>query len=99
MYTSRIWDVSDGNGGENFEERMIDQIQQFFKELGTMNLLAQDHGVELTSQEKDSIKRLTEQYYGLLSKADREYIGAQSLFPGGFRLGIHWPPWPLHRRR
>lgn len=76
VYTSRIWDVSDGNGGENFEERMIDQIQQFFKELGTMNLLAQDHGVELTSQEKDSIKRLTEQYNGLLSKADREYIGA-----------------------
>ncbi len=24
---------------------MIDQIQQFFKELGTMNLLAQEHGV------------------------------------------------------
>ena len=49
VYTSRIWDVSDGNGGENFEERMIDQIQQFFKELGTMNLLAQDHGVEPVS--------------------------------------------------
>ena len=60
-----------------FEERMIDQIQQFFKELGTMNLLAQEHGVELTSQEKDSIKRLTEQYSGLLTgKADREYIRA-----------------------
>ena len=35
-----------------------------------------ENGIELTSQEKDSIKRLSEQYYGLLSKADRDYIGA-----------------------
>ena len=76
IYTSQIWSVEDKTGGGNFEDRLTGQIRQFFMELGTMNLLADENGIELTSQEKDSIKRLSEQYYGLLSKADRDYIGA-----------------------
>lgn len=76
IYTSQIWSVEDKARGGDFEDRLTEQIRQFFMELGTMNLLAEENGIELTSQEKDSLKRLSEQYYGLLSKADRDYIGA-----------------------
>lgn len=76
VYTSQIWGVTDKVTGQDFEATLLNQIHQFFKELGTMNLLADEQGIELTGQEKDALKRLSEQYYGLLSQEDREYIGA-----------------------
>lgn len=76
VYTSQIWGVTDKATGQDFETTLLKQIQQFFKELGTMNLLADEREIELTSQEKDALKRLTEQYYGQLSQDDRAYIGA-----------------------
>lgn len=76
VYTSQIWGVTDKASGQDFETTLLNQIQQFFKELGTMNLLADAQEVELTSQEKDSLKRLSEQYYEQLSQEDKAYIGA-----------------------
>lgn len=76
VYTSQIWGVTDKAAGQDFETTLLSQIQQFFKELGTMNLLADAQGIELTGQEKDSLKRLTDQYYGQLSQEDKAYIGA-----------------------
>ena len=76
VYTSQIWEVTDKGTGQDFEATLLSQIRQFFKELGTMNLLADEREIELTGQEKDSLKRLTEQYYGQLSKEDRAYTGA-----------------------
>lgn len=50
-YTDQIWDVTLENG-QTFETYLLDQVQNFLKDLKTMNLLARDQEISLTSAEK-----------------------------------------------
>lgn len=76
IYTSQLWEVRAEDGGETFEDQLKGQMEQFLVELAVMNAMAQEKGVELTSQEKDSIKALSSEYYDSLSEGDRAYMGA-----------------------
>ena len=49
-YTDQIWDVTLENG-QTFETYLLDQVQNFLKDLKTMNLLARDQEISLTSAE------------------------------------------------
>ena len=55
-------------------QTLIDQIEQFLIELATTNMMADEQGVELTGQEKDSLKTLSKEYYRSLSDQDKDYI-------------------------
>ena len=73
IYTGRLWSVQAG-GGETFGEKLMAQAEQFLMELAITNLMADQQGVELTSQEKDTIKSLAQEYYRGLAEPDREFL-------------------------
>lgn len=75
VYGSQIWDVVIDDEGETFQNHLLGEIHSFLKELGTMNRLADEHGIELSSQEKEQLKTLSETYYNGLSEADIAYMG------------------------
>ena len=72
-YTDQIWDVTLENG-QTFET-YLDQVQNFLKDLKTMNLLARDQEISLTSAEKDQIHQLSESYFNSLTSGDLAYMG------------------------
>lgn len=76
IYTDQIWQVQVGEDGATFQTYLLGQIQEFLRELKTMNLLADQEEIALTSQEKEQLRTLSEQYYTSLTDADRAYIGA-----------------------
>ncbi|MGL5434778.1 MAG: peptidylprolyl isomerase [Lachnospiraceae bacterium] len=77
VYGTEIWDVAIGDTGENFQSHLVGEIRSFLHELKTMNLLADEHGIELTSQEKEELKKLSTAYYTSLSEDDITYMGIQ----------------------
>lgn len=76
IYTDQIWQVEVGEDGATFQTYLLGQIQEFLRELKTMNLLADQEEIALTSQEKEQLRTLSEQYYASLTDEDRAYIGA-----------------------
>ena len=70
----QIWDVTLENG-QTFETYLLDQVQNFLKDLKTMNLLARDQEISLTSAEKDQIHQLSESYFNSLTSGDLAYMG------------------------
>lgn len=76
IYTDEIWDVEIDSQGVTFKEHLLDQVKYFLEEVRTINLLAEENGITLTEQEKESLRRLSRDYYDKLTKADRAYIKA-----------------------
>ena len=52
IYTSELWSVKADQNGDTFEDRLMDQVEQFLIELATTNLMADEQGIELTGREK-----------------------------------------------
>lgn len=76
IYTSELWSVKADESGETFEDALLGQVEQFLIELATTNLMADEQGVDLTGQEKDSLKSLAKEYYRGLTEQDKDYIHA-----------------------
>lgn len=74
IYTDRLWQTPAEPGGITFEEKLKGQIEQFLIELAAINLMADEQKVDLTGQEKDSLKSLSQEYYRSLTQPDKEYI-------------------------
>jgi len=74
VYTDRLWAAQADSSGITFEDKLKGQIEQFLTELAVINLMADEEKVELTGQEKDSLQRLSQEYYGSLTQPDKEYI-------------------------
>ena len=74
IYTSELWSVKADQNGDTFEDRLMDQAEQFLIELATTNLMADEQGIELTGQEKDALKSLAQEYYRNLSEQDRRFM-------------------------
>ena len=75
VYTDQIWQVQVGEE-ESFRLYLLEQIRTFLKEVKTMNLLADERGIQLTGQEKEQLRQLSSEFYQSLTEADRECIGA-----------------------
>lgn len=74
VYTSRLWKVQADSSGITFEDKLTKQIEQFLTELAVINLMADEKNVELTGQEKDALKNLSQEYYRSLLPDDQEYM-------------------------
>lgn len=75
VYTDQIWQVQVGEE-ESFQLYLLEQIRTFLKEVKTMNLLADERGIQLTGQEKEQLRQLSSEFYQSLTEADRACIGA-----------------------
>ena len=74
IYTSELWSVKADESGNTFEDKLMDQVEQFLIELATTNLMADEQGIELASQERDALKSLAQEYYRNLSEQDRRFM-------------------------
>lgn len=73
VYTDAVWNVV-LDGGETFEAYLLGQVKDFLVNLQTMNLLAKDQGITLTSAEQSRLKSLAGKYYAGLSRDDLSYM-------------------------
>ena len=74
LYTGQLWSVTADGQGNTFEALLKNQISQFLEELAVVDQMADEQGIQLTSQEEDDINNLSEEYYAGLSKEDRNYM-------------------------
>ena len=75
VYTDEIWQIPVDEEGTSFQDYLLGEVRVFLQELKTVNLLADEQNITLTSQEKDRLHELTEDYYDSLTEADRTYTG------------------------
>lgn len=75
VYTDQIWQIPVDEEGTTFQDYLLGEVRVFLQELKTVNLLADEQNITLTSQEKDRLLELTEDYYDSLSAADLTYTG------------------------
>jgi len=75
VYTDQIWDVSMGEDGKSFQTYILDEVRGFLEEMKTMNLLAKEQDVTLTSVEEDQVTKLAQKYFQGLTPQDIEYMG------------------------
>ncbi|MDO4266324.1 MAG: peptidylprolyl isomerase [Eubacteriales bacterium] len=75
LYGAGIWEARFGDTDSTFEEYMIQNVKSFLEQIKTITMLAEERGITVTSQERDALRTLSEQYYTALSDADRELIG------------------------
>lgn len=77
VYTDQIWQVQVDQDGTTFQTYLLGEVKNFLKELKTMNLLADEEGIELTPQEKERLEELAGFYYDSLTPEDLEYMGVE----------------------
>ncbi len=73
IYTDQIWNVEVQRDGTDFETYLLGEIRTFLREVRTMNLLAGEQEIRLTSQEKEQLKGLSEEFYESLTPEDKAY--------------------------
>ncbi len=76
LYTGQLWSVTADRQGNTFEALLKNQINQFLEELAVVDRMADEQGIQLTSQEEDDINNLAEEYYAGLSKEDLSFMQA-----------------------
>ena len=76
VYTAQIWNVEVSEDKMPFQTYLLEQIRTFLGEVKSMNLLADEQGLTLTSQEREKLKQLADDYYNSLTDADKAYTKA-----------------------
>lgn len=77
VYTDQIWQVQVDQDGTTFQTYLLGEVRNFLRELKTMNLLADERGIELTTQEKEKLGALASHYYASLTTEDLAYMGVE----------------------
>lgn len=65
----QIWQVSVGEKGDDFEKYLKKQIRAFMDELKIMNLMAEDKGISLTSEERSVMDQAAAEYFSNLPQS------------------------------
>lgn len=76
VYTDQIWNVEVSDDKTPFQTYLLEQIRTFLSEVKSMNILADEQGLTLTSQEREQLKQLADDYYNSLTDADKAYTRA-----------------------
>lgn len=77
IYTDQIWEVQVDEEGTTFQTYLLGEVRNFLKELKTMNLLADETGIDLSTQEKGQLAELAALYYDSLTPEDLAYMGVK----------------------
>ena len=73
VYGPEIWQAN--VEGITLEQNIKDTALARIAQIKSMNLLAAEHGVELTAQEKGYAAAAAKEYYGSLNDTERELMG------------------------
>ena len=74
-YTDAVLDVTVEGEDKPFEEVLTDNVKEYLEQIKLLCMLAEEQGVTVTSQERDSIRDVSALYYSGLSAEDLELIG------------------------
>lgn len=73
VYGSEIWEAN--VDGITLEQNIKDTALARIAQIKTMNLLAKEHGVELSEQEKETVAAAAKSYYDSLNEKEKELMG------------------------
>ncbi len=73
--TDKIWEVSVGDAGDDFEKYLKNQIRSFMDELKIMNLMAAERGISLTSEERSAMDQAAAEYFRSLPQSVINSVG------------------------
>ena len=74
VYSPEIWKVSIGDEN-SFDRLTVQNVRQFMERLKLLCMLAEEKGITATSQERDIIRQVTDEYMKGLTEEDAAYIG------------------------
>lgn len=75
IYSDEIWPVAVDSSGTTFQAYLLKAVHDYLDEWKLLNLLADDHQITLTSQEKEQLRKLSEAYFNGLTPEDIAYMG------------------------
>ncbi len=75
IYSEQIWDIALGEGETGFDKLTVHNVKQFMEQIKLLGMLAEERGITASSQERDVIRQVTDEYMHGLSDADLAYIG------------------------
>jgi len=62
-YTDQVWNTALNPGGRTYSDVFTDEMQEFFCEMATMNRLAQEKKIKLTTAEEEQIRNAGTVFY------------------------------------
>ena len=68
-YTDKIWDRKLDSGNTTYRTVFIGEMKNFFKELRVLNLIAEEKGVRLTTEEEAKAGQAAKEYFDIISKS------------------------------
>ncbi len=74
-YSEGIWNVTFGEDRTGLDKLTVQNVKQFMEQLMLLNMLAEERGITVTSQERDLIRQLTDEYMAGLTDGDLQYMG------------------------
>ena len=74
-YSGGLWNVTFGEEHTGLDKLTIQNVKQFMEQLMLLNMLAEERGITVTSQDRDLIRQLTDEYMAGLTAEDLAYMG------------------------
>lgn len=74
-YSDQIWQVAVDSSGTTFQAYLLKEVHDYLDKWKLLNLLADEHQIMLTSQEKEQLQKLSEAYFNGLTPEDIAYMG------------------------
>ena len=75
VYSEGIWEITVGDDEVGLDRLTVQNVKSYMEQLKLLCMLAEERGITVTSQEKDTIRQITDAYMAALTEADRQYIG------------------------
>ena len=75
VYSGELWKISVSEDNIGLDKLTVQNVKQFMEQLKLLCMLAEERGISVTSQERDLLRQLTDEYMAGLSQEDLDYIG------------------------
>ena len=76
VFGPELWSLPiSGQQEENYGEYFTARMKEFLQDVKTLDLLAEEKGIVVTSTEMESIRRASTEFYNALSEEDRSFMG------------------------
>ena len=75
VYSGDIWQIPVSDDDTGLDKLTVQNVKQYMEQLKLLCMLAEEQGITVTSQERDLLRQLTDEYMAGLSGEDLAYIG------------------------
>lgn len=75
VYSGDIWKISVSDDNTGLDKLTVQNVKQYLEQMKLLCMLAEERGIAVSSQERDLLRQLTDEYMAGLSDGDLAYIG------------------------